>query len=104
MSRSKRKTPIYGTTGARSEAVDKKHWHQRLRAAERSRLAHNTGDHIPVDEREVSDPWGMAKDGKRYWKVAMRTRAAERVAARAGREQLETSSLKVRQLAKWNSK
>ena len=70
MSRSRRKTPIFGITTAPSEAEDKRLWHKRLRAKTRDQLKAGPDDHIPVDRREVSDPWGMAKDGKRYWKKA----------------------------------
>jgi hypothetical protein len=39
MSRSLRKTPIFGHTTARSEADDKRLWHKRWRASERDQLA-----------------------------------------------------------------
>ena len=70
MSRSRRKTPIFGITTATSEAEDKRLWHKRLRAKTRDQLKAGPEDPIPVDRREVSDPWGMAKDGKRFWKKA----------------------------------
>ena len=70
MSRSRRKTPIFGITTATSEAEDKRLWHKRLRAKTRDQLKAGPEDHIPVDHREVSDPWGMAKDGRRYDKKA----------------------------------
>ena len=70
MSRSRRKTPIFGITTATSEAEDKRLWHKRLRAKTRDQLKAGPEDPIPVDHREVSDPWGMAKDGRRYWKNA----------------------------------
>lgn len=70
MSRSRRKTPIFGITTAPSESEDKRLWHKRLRAKSRDQLKAGPDDPIPVDHREVSDPWGMAKDGRRYWKNA----------------------------------
>ena len=71
MSRSRRKTPIFGLAPAPSEAEDKRLWHKRLRAKTRDQLKDGPDDPIPVDHREVSDPWGMAKDGKRYLKKAL---------------------------------
>ena len=70
MSRSRRKTPIFGITTATSEAEDKRLWHKRLRAKTRDQLKADPDDPIPVDHREVSDPWGMSKDGRRYHKKA----------------------------------
>lgn len=65
MSRSRRRTPICGLTTARSEADDKRIWHKRARARIRM-LIHRAGaDDTPVlDQREVSNPWSMAKDGR----------------------------------------
>jgi hypothetical protein len=70
MSRSRRKTPIFGNTTATSEAEDKRLWHKRLRAKFRDRLKAGPDDPIPIDYREVSDPWCMSKDGRHYWKNA----------------------------------
>ena len=39
MSRSRRKTPIFGHTTARSEVHDKRLWHKRWRSRERDQLA-----------------------------------------------------------------
>ena len=64
MARSYRKTPICGITTARSEKSDKKIWHSRMRA--RTRTYINSGrdlDTMPI-EREVSNVWDFAKDGK----------------------------------------
>lgn len=52
-----------GIAIARSERADKKIWHSRLRAHERDCLV--SGRDIP-SRKEVSNPWCMAKDGKRY--------------------------------------
>lgn len=65
MSRSYRKTPISGITTAESEAMDKRIWHKRMRARQRDRLMTDS-ESEPVHTREVSDPWGMGKDGKRW--------------------------------------
>lgn len=66
MSRSRRYTPIIGVGGAASEKSEKRQWHQRWRAKQRAQIANYTEarDLIPVDFREVSNPWSMAKDGK----------------------------------------
>lgn len=66
MSRSRKKTPIYGNTNAPSEAVDKRIWHKRMRARERDRLITDP-EGEPTAENEVCTPWDMAKDGKCYW-------------------------------------
>lgn len=68
MSRSVKKTPVLPVTKAASEKQDKQVWHRRLRHKEKIGLA-TTQDmeaYMPSDQREVSDPWSMAKDGKRY--------------------------------------
>lgn len=85
MSRSSKKTPVHGMTMARSEKDDKKDWHQRHRRRERQELksAVTQGEpdaFMPVDRREVSDPWSMAKDGKRYYTAD----SIEKVVSKAG--------------------
>lgn len=74
MSRSKRKNPIMGITTAESEAWDKAQWHRAHRRAENARL-HSQGDEfIEQSDRDVSDPWRLSKDGKRWWGPAMDSR------------------------------
>ncbi len=67
MSRSRRHTPVCGITTARSEKADKRQAHRRLRARTRSvaARAHSETDTVWPGLRDVSDPWAMAKDGKR---------------------------------------
>lgn len=68
MSRSYKKTPVSSNTTARSEKLDKKTWHSRRRAVERTQLA-SAGDLdtvMPVLDIEVSNVWDFAKDGKHY--------------------------------------
>ena len=65
MARSRRKTPIWGITGARSEKKDKRIANRRLRRAVNIRLAQPDETPLPV-LREVSNPWSMAKDGRRW--------------------------------------
>lgn len=60
MSRSYRKTPIVGMTKKESEKKDKRLAHRARRNAERSYGR-------PVNLREVSNVWAMAKDGKQYF-------------------------------------
>jgi hypothetical protein len=104
MSRSTRKTPIHGITKARSESSDKQVWHGRLRAAERTRLAHDGEDHIPVHEHEVSDPYGMSKDGKRYVPSAVVEKMARSRVKNSGLVALEASKMRSRVLAKFKAK
>ncbi len=60
MSRSRRKTPIFGIAGGVSEKQDKR------KANRKARKKQNWNK----DLREVSDNWGFAKDGKRYQQEA----------------------------------
>ena len=64
VSRSKRKTPIFGHTTAVSEKEDKTLWHRAFRRAMKQFLDDKN------DIRHYSDPWGMSKDGKQYYKQA----------------------------------
>jgi hypothetical protein len=64
MSRSYRKTPATGITTRRSEKHDKQLWHRRYRQRNRERVKAGME---PADIREISDPWVMGKDGKKYW-------------------------------------
>ena len=75
MSRSIRKTPIFGHTTARSEADDKRLWHKRWRKNERDQLA-KVGvdtDHVTVHRNAASSTWGMAKVRKsaQHWRPAL---------------------------------
>lgn len=106
MSRSRRKTPIFGHTTARSEADDKRLWHKRWRSHERDNL--NTigpdGDHVPVHRRAVSSTWNMAKDGKHWFAPSRQQKMAERIAARRSLLKPERKALQARLLAKWRAK
>lgn len=68
MSRSRRKTPIFGNTTCRSEKEDKKIANQQLRARVRDALI--TEEEVMPAVREVSNVWSFGKDGKNYWKDA----------------------------------
>jgi hypothetical protein len=107
MSRSRRKTPIFGVTSAKSEKQDKQIWHSRLRSRVRTDLASVPPDQLecyiaPVS-KEVSSVWSMAKDGRRYFHPANQAAIATRVAAR-GKTSIERQSLKIRLLKKWAMK
>ncbi|WP_288076486.1 hypothetical protein [Pseudomonas sp.] len=69
MSRSRRKTPIFGITTARSEAFDKATWHRAFRRAENQRLQSGS-DRESRHFHEFSSPWCMQKDGKHWWSDA----------------------------------
>lgn len=70
MSRSRRKTPIWGITTASSEKDDKQIWHRRYRARVRSAIEtcvdYEDLDWLIPTVKESSNPWDMNKDGK-HW-------------------------------------
>lgn len=72
MSRSYKKVPVIGHTGADSEKADKKIWHRRFRHKTKDilRSMHNDvegmDDVIMPVETDVSNTWAMSKDGKHY--------------------------------------
>lgn len=106
MSRSRRKTPVFGHTTARSEADDKRLWHQRWRARERDQLAGcgPDDDPLPVHRHAVSNTWDMAKDGKHWFSPRCQQSLAERLAARRSTLKPERKALRARMLAKWRAK
>jgi hypothetical protein len=63
VSRSRKKRPFAGITTAESEAIGKRIWHRRYRHA--ANMAVSSGADVP-DERQHSDVWLLAKDGKQY--------------------------------------
>ena len=65
MSRSKRKTPIFGHTTADSEKLDKRIWNKRFRRV--ARMLINKEKELPTKKAAVSDVWSGNKDGKSYW-------------------------------------
>ncbi len=108
MSRSRRKTPIFGVTTCQSEKQDKKIWHGRWRANERTALASadqaKLDAHLSIPERQVSNPWSMGKDGRQRWPLDSQERFARDLAENKGRMDPERRSLAVRLLRKWMSK
>jgi hypothetical protein len=69
MSRSHKKTPVRGVTGARSERTDKRQVNRALRKRVRKALLDDPDRLIAPDRREVRDVWQMAKDGKYFLKA-----------------------------------
>ena len=105
MSRSRRKTPIFGFTSCDSEKQDKKIWHGRMRAHERDALAKADFDaHLTTRKEQVSDAWNMDKDGKHYWPTKDQDRVADWIADREGKKPEERAALKQRLLRKWAGK
>lgn len=67
MSRSRRKTPVFGNTTSGS---DKPYKRQENKAKRRAvRVAVST-EREPPPEKAFGNPWGGPKDGKHYWKRA----------------------------------
>ncbi len=64
MSRSRKHSPVSGTTTCRSEKDDKRQANRRLRAAVRSAFA--SGAEAMPELREVSDVWTFEKYGKSW--------------------------------------
>ena len=68
MSRSRRKTPIFGHTGAASDHPWKKAASRKLRRAVRQMLwATLDGDRFAGKRWDLVNPWPSEKDGKFYW-------------------------------------
>jgi hypothetical protein len=70
MSRSRKKTPIFGVAGS-SEKQDKRIANRMFRRKEKVKIAMEQYEDVPVRVAEVMDVWSMAKDGKSYWKWAL---------------------------------
>jgi hypothetical protein len=68
MSRSRRKTPIFGHTTATSDARWKKAASRKLRRAVKQRLESTLDGDCFVGKRwDLVSPWSSEKDGKFYW-------------------------------------
>lgn len=108
MSRSRRKSPVFGVTTCQSEKQDKKIWHGRWRANERTALASADPDkldaHLPVLKHQVSNPWRMGKDGRQRLPLDSQDRFAKNLAESKGRTDPERRSLAIRLLRKWMGK
>lgn len=107
MSRSHKKTPIFGHASCHSERQDKKIWHKRWRSRERMTLGSATTDqteHVTLLRNQVSNTWAMGKDGKSYWPEFRQIVMAERMVNNRGQSQKQCISLKKRLLYKWVAK
>jgi len=72
MSRSRRKTPVCGITTAESEKLDKVASHRKIRHAVRIAIKQDAPV-LPL-EKELTNPWSMAKDGKARFDPAVHPR------------------------------
>lgn len=106
MSRSRRKTPMFSHTTARSETDDKRIWHKRWRSRERDQLAGVRPDDnpLPVHRHTISSTWNMAKDGKHWFAPRRQQALAESIAARRSQLKPERKALRARILARWRAK
>ncbi|MEA2164997.1 MAG: hypothetical protein QOK37_3124 [Thermoanaerobaculia bacterium] len=64
MSHSRRKTPIRGVTTSESEKSDKVQAHRRIRRRIHAVISSPPDAEVLPHDREMSNPWLMAKDGK----------------------------------------
>jgi len=107
VSRSRKKTPIFGIASAKSEKQDKQIWHSRLRSRLRTTLTAippgQLDGYIAPVNKDVSSVWSMAKDGKRYFHPRKQIAMAARMAQR-GKTSIERQSLKIRLLRKLTAK
>jgi hypothetical protein len=67
MSRSRRKTPIFGYSLAESEARDKAIWHRRHRRVEGIAVKAAGVEYMATSYRAHSNRAWMAKDGRQYY-------------------------------------
>lgn len=83
MSRSYRKTHIFGNSTSRSEKKDKKIWHGAYRVANRKNIHHGLvksdfDDRVTIIPHDVMSSLCLSKDGKHYWsKKSMLMRVEE---------------------------
>ena len=63
MARSRRKTPASGISTADSEKADKKASHRRIRRTVRQLVPIQPDPLLPI-EKQLTNPYSMAKDGK----------------------------------------
>ena len=74
MSRSFRKTKIFGNTGASSEKKGKRIMNRIFRRATKSKLSIESIEDETLDfwfnKNQAYNVWSMEKDGKHYWKDA----------------------------------
>lgn len=108
MSRSYRKTPIFGITTAESEKEDKKLWHKSFRTKAKNQLKEKTLRNdieeldtiIDVHEYDVSNSFAMDKEVKKYYPKYRQVFHAKKIADRIGKTVAEKSALQLRYLQK----
>jgi hypothetical protein len=108
MSRSNRKTPIFGMINCKSEKKDKKIWHSRWRCHERINITQisfsNLDSYQTVLKNQISSTWDMGKDGRQYWTYESQKRIAHMLARKLTQSPREIKKTKERFIHKWNSK
>lgn len=68
MSRSRKKAPISGVTGASSEKAEKRKLNRAVRSRTKRAILKDPELEVPPHPRELKDVWDMAKDGKYFLK------------------------------------
>ena len=113
MSRSRKKNPCHSITCGgynHGEKKDKQIWHRRFRSRNNQICNSLTGD-VDFDAldsvefvhyKEVSDPWGMAKDGMlHYWDLLTSVKYFQDVAYNTGHWHLLDQTFEYRQHYSW---
>ena len=67
MSRSIRKTRIFGITNAESEKQDKRRWNRTFRKVCKTLI--RLEKEAPIKIQNITEVWDGAKDGKRYDRI-----------------------------------
>lgn len=70
MSRSFKRTKIFGVTTSKSEKVEKIIIHKKFRRICKNLLKTCRISSLLYSFREISNVWSMSKDGKFYWRDA----------------------------------
>ncbi len=65
MSRSVRKTKIFGYTTAKTEKQDKRRWNRTFRKVSKKLI--RLGKDAPIKLQGVTNVWDGAKDGRQYY-------------------------------------
>lgn len=68
MSRSLRKTKIFGITTAETEKQDKRRWNRVFRKVSKNQI--RLDKEAPIKIQDVTNVWDGAKDGKQYYQRA----------------------------------
>lgn len=81
LSKSIRKTPIFGHTSATSEKKDKQILNRAMRSKNKQLIKTTTDwdEFIPFEKDDIMSTWEMEKDGKSYFDKQSQVRTANRV-------------------------